>query len=309
MSEAIVSYGMVGGGPGSFIGDVHRKAAEFDRKAELKAGCFSRDYEKTLQTGSELALSGERLYRDYQQMAREEALREDGIDFVSIVTPNNLHYEIARTFLEQGINVVCDKPLTISVEQAEELTTMVRERDLLFCVTYTYSGYPMVKQARAMVENGDIGDIRMVVAEYPQEWLATPAENEGNKQAAWRTDPRQSGRSNCVGDIGSHVENTVSYISGLEIETLAANLDAFNPGRELDDNAAILVKYKGGATGVYWCSQVAIGHDNDLKIRVFGSRGSLEWSQENPNYLKVSYLDKPTQTLSRGRDQLYPAAA
>ena len=302
-------YGMVGGGPGAFIGDVHRRAASFDGKAQLVAGVFSRSYENTLSTGRSLGLDPGRLYRDFEEMAKKEGAREDKIDFVSIVTPNNVHYAVAKAFLTNGINVVCDKPLTVTVEEAEELAKIAKEKDLLFCVTYTYSGYPMVKHAREMIRRGDIGEIRVVMGEYLQDWLATPTEKEGNKQAAWRTDPKQSGASNCVGDIGSHIENTVAYITGLKIDSLCANLDIFGEGRKLDDNAEILVKYNNGATGVYWCSQVAIGHDNGLRVRIVGTKGSIEWEQENPNYLKVAYLGQPVQILSRGTGYIYPQAA
>jgi len=308
MSSGVLKYGMVGGGSGSFIGGVHRKAAVFDNKACLVAGCFSRDYQNTKNTGKSLGLTEDRLYETYEEMAEQEAQREDPIDFVSIVTPNHLHYDVAKKFLEAGINVVCDKPLTFTYQEAEELDKLATENELLFCVTYTYTGYPMVKHAREVVKRGDIGDIRVVIGEYSQDWLATLAEKEGNKQAAWRTDPKKAGRANCVGDIGSHLENMVSYITELEIDSLCANLDHFGKGRELDDNAEILVKYKGGATGVYWCSQVAVGHDNDLKVRIYGTNGSIEWHQEEPNKLKISYLDKPTEILSRGRDELYPLA-
>lgn len=225
------------------------------------------------------------------------------------MTPNNSHFEIAKAFLEKGINVVCDKPLTLKVEEAEELTNLAKKRDLLGCVTYTYSGYPMVKHAREIIERGEIGKIRMVMGEYLQEWLAMPVEKEaGNKQASWRTDPKYSGNSNCVADIGSHIENTVSYTTGLEIDSLCANLDIFVKGRALDDNAEVLVKYTSGARGIYWCSQVAIGYNNGLKIRVLGEKGSVEWEQEKPDYLKVAFCGQPVQILSRGRDNLYPLA-
>lgn len=306
--EATLTCGMVGGGEGAFIGDVHRKSLAFDGRAHLVAGCFSRDYANTLATGKSLGIVPERLYRSYTEMARKEANRIDKIDFVSIVTPNNTHHQVARSFLEQGISVVIDKPLVTSSHEAEDLRQLASEKDLLFCVTYTYTAYPMMKQARAMIRNGDIGDIRFVAAEYPQEWLATPVEKHGSKQATWRTDPKQAGIANSVGDIGSHVENIVSYVTGLRITSLCARLDTFVEGRALDDNASILVNYAGGAKGVYWVSQIAIGHDNDLKIRVFGTKGSIEWSQENPNYLRVATLDAPQGFLSRGRDPLYPAA-
>lgn len=301
-------YGMVGGGQGSFIGDVHRRAAAFDGNAVLVAGSFSRSFDNSKQTGEALSVDPQRVYRNYEEMAEKEAQREDGIEFVSIVTTNVSHYQIARAFLEKGIHVVCDKPLTTELKDAEDLVQLTKSKELLFAVTYAYSGYPMMKQARQIVKRGDIGEIRVVVGEYPQDWLATEVEKEGNKQAAWRTDPAQSGASNCVGDIGSHIEHTVSYISGLKIKELCASMDIFGTGRKLDDNASILLRYASGATGVYWCSQVAIGHDNALKVRIFGTRGSLEWAQEHPNYLKLALLGKPVQTLSRGSGYLYPEA-
>ncbi|MFW6313609.1 MAG: Gfo/Idh/MocA family protein [Spirochaetota bacterium] len=298
-------YGMVGGGPGAFIGDVHRRAIALEPNTELVAGVFSRDYQSNLETGRDLLMDESRIYRDYEEMAKKESSRDDGIDFVSIVTPNVSHFEIAQAFLKAGIHVVCDKPLTTELEDAEELGRLVKDTGLLFGVTYTYTGYPVVKKARELVASGALGRIRFVNAEYPQEWLATSAENEeGNRQASWRTDPSQSGKSNCVGDIGTHVENMVSYVTGLEIDRLSARLDSFVEGRKLDDNATIMVNYQGGATGVYWTSQVAIGTDNALRIRVFGDKGSIEFAQENPNYLTFATLDGPVQTLSRGRDDL-----
>lgn len=306
----IITYGMVGGGGGAFIGDVHRRAIGLDGKAVLTAGCFSRSRDKTLAVGENLHLDNERLYTSYTEMAEAEGKRDDGIDFVSIVAPNNTHFPVAKAFLENGINIVCEKPLTTNADEAEQLAALAAKKDLLFCVTYTYTGCTVVKQAKEMIERGEIGDIRFVHAEYPQEWLAEPIEkNPDNKQAVWRTDPKQTGISNCVGDIGSHIENLVSYVTGLEIESLCARLDKIGEGRILDDNATIMVNYKGGATGVYWSSQIAIGHDNDLSFRIYGSKGSIVWRQETQNYLKVTYLDKPTQTLSRGRDSFFPRAA
>jgi len=301
-------YGMVGGGQGAFIGDVHRKAINLDGLATLAAGCFSQSHENTLATGASLGLAADRCYRDYEEMAEKESARNDAIDFVVIVTPNALHYSAAKAFLSRGINVVCDKPLTFEVAEAQELSELAKKKKLLFCVTYTYTGYPAVKQARAMIAHGDIGEIRFVNAEYPQEWLATPSEKEGSKQAAWRTDPKLAGKSNCVGDIGSHAENLVSYMTGLKIRSLCARLDTFVKGRPLDDNATIMAEYEGGAKGLYWASQIAIGCDNGLRVRIFGTKGSIQWSQENPNYLGVSRLGEPGQTLSRGRDPFYPAA-
>jgi len=304
-----LTYGMVGGGKGAFIGDVHRKAVAMDGQAELVAGCFSQSYENTLATGEAWGMADKtRLYRNFEEMLNQEGKREDKIDFVIIVTPNNTHYPIARLAMENGIHVVCDKPLTTTSRDAEELVRLAREKGILFGVTYTYTGYPIVKHMRQMVRNGDLGEIRFVSAEYPQEWLATPLEKTGQKQASWRTDPRYSGASNCVGDIGSHIENMVAYVTGLKIQSLLARLDIFVAGRQLDDNASILVNYEGGARGMYWSSQVAIGHDNGLRIRVYGTKASLEWCQENPNYCRVSYLDKPSQVVSRGRDKMYPQA-
>lgn len=301
-------YGMVGGGKGASIGEIHRKAIGFDSLATLVAGCFSRDRANSLETGRSLGLEEARCYPDYGTMAAVEAARADGIDFVVIVTPNMLHFPIARAFLEAGINVVCDKPLTLEVREAEELQALAGRKGLLFCVTYTYTGYPAVKEAREMIRRGDLGEIRFVNAEYPQEWLSTPAERTGHKQAAWRADPAQSGKSNCLGDIGTHIENLVSYITGLEIESLCARLDTFVEGRLLDDNATVMLNYRGGAKGLYWSCQVAVGFDNALSVRVFGSKGSLQWSQENPNYLVVSRLGQPTMTISRGRDAFSPLA-
>lgn len=301
-------YGMVGGGPGAFIGDVHRRAIAFDGLADIVAGSFSKDYGKTLETGRSLSIPQDRLYANFEAMADAEAKRSDGIDFVVVVTPNAQHYAAAKAFLSHGINVVCDKPLTFEVAEAEELGMLARQKGLLFCVTYAYTGYPVVKQARELIRRGEIGEIRFVSAEYPQEWLALPQEREGNKQAAWRADPKQSGKSNCVGDIGSHVENIVAYMTGLKIASLCARLDTFVPGRLLDDNASIMLNYAGGAKGLYWASQIAVGYDNGLRVRVFGSTGTIQWSQENPNYLVLSKLGEPTVTLSRGRDAFYPHA-
>jgi len=302
-------YGMVGGGPGAFIGDVHRKAIALDGSAVLAAGCFSRSHEGTLATGRALGVDPARLYRSFDEMAAAEATRDDGIDFVVIVTPNASHHAAARAFLSRGIHVACDKPVTLEVEEGEELAALARKNDLLFCVTYAYTGYPAVKQARELVGGGELGEIRFVNAEYAQEWLATPLERDGkHRQAAWRTDPKEAGRSLCVGDIGTHVENLVRTVTGLRISSLSARLDTLVPGRALDDNATILLDYEGGARGVYWASQVAIGRDNALRLRVFGSRGAIEWAQEDPDHLRVSRLGRPTELVSRGRDPFQPAA-
>lgn len=305
---ARLTYGMVGGGPAAFIGDVHRKAIAMDAKAVLVAGCFSQSYKNTLATGEFLGLDKKRLYKTHADMLKAEGKRKDKIDFVVIATPNITHYPIARLALENGIHVVCDKPLTTNSSDAEELGRLAAKKNLLFCVTYAYTGYPIVKHMREMVRNGDLGDIRFISGEYPQDWLATPLEKTGQKQAAWRTDPSLAGASNCVGDIGSHIENMVSYITGLKIVRLLAQLDRFGEGRVLDDNASIMLEYDNGAKGLYWSSQIAVGNDNGFRVRIYGTKASLEWVQENPNYAKVSYIDKPTETLSRGRDKMYPRA-
>lgn len=305
----ILNYGMVGGGPGAFIGDVHRKAINLDGKSVLVAGSFSHDKAKTLEMGKVLGLDETRLYTTYQEMAEKESAREDGIDFVSIVTPNFVHYGTAKVFLEKGISVVCEKPLTVSLEEAVELKQVASDNDCLFAVTYTYTGHVMAKEAREIVRRGDIGDIRVVIAEYPQDWLVDTLEKEGNKQAEWRTNAEKAGKSNCVGDIGSHLENMVSYITGLKIQKLIANMDIFGDGRLLDNNAEIIVKYDNGASGNYWCSQVAIGCDNALKVRIFGTKGSLEFDQENCNYLKVVIKGQPTQIYSRGGGYISQQAA
>lgn len=303
-----VYYGMVGGGEGSFIGDVHRKAAAFDRKCIIAAGCFSRDYNNSLRTAYSLDISQDRVYRNYIEMAEKESKRNDKIDFVTIVTPNNSHFEIAKTFLNYGINVVCDKPLVTDLNKAYELKKIVNEKDLLFCVTYSYSKYSMVKEAKEIIKRGDIGEIKLVLAEYLQDWLAEPIEKEGQKQASWRTDPNQSGISNCVGDIGTHIEHTVSYITGLKIKSLCANLENIGDNRKLDTNAEILIKFDNGASGVYTVSQVAIGYQNGLKIRVFGTKGSIEWEQENPECLIVSILNEPKKILKKGLNYLSNAS-
>lgn len=307
-TASVLTYGMVGGGEGAFIGDVHRKAIALDGNARIVSGCFSSDPVNTLKTGLGLGLGSERLYKSYEEMAVQEGGMDDRIDFVVIVTPNYTHYPIAKAFLENNINVVCDKPFTVTSAQAAELKQLAEDNGLSICVTYTYTGYPVAKHARHMIANGDIGEIRFVNAEYPQDWLGTLLEETGQKQASWRSDPEKSGLTNCVGDIGSHIENMVSYMTGLKIRRLGARLDTMVGGRRLDDNATIMVDYHGGAKGLYWCSQIAVGNDNGLRLRIFGSKGSIEWAQENPNYMTISSLDQPTQIISRGRDTLYPDA-
>jgi len=301
-------YGMIGGGQGAFIGDVHRKAIAMDGQAEIVCGAFSQSYENTLATGDALGLPKERLYRTFTEMIHGESQRHDRPDFLIIVTPNSSHYPAAKLALEHGFSVVCEKPLATSSTAAAELACLVRETGLLFCVTYAYSGYPVVKHLRDLIAAGEIGEIRFVNGEYPQEWLATKLEDTGQKQAAWRTDPKLAGGSNCVGDIGSHIEFMAAYMTGLEMESLCARLDRFGPGRPLDDNATVLVNFKGGARGVYWSSQIAAGHDNALRLRIYGTKGAVEWFQETPNTARVSFLDRPSGTVSRGRDPMSPRA-
>lgn len=309
IQKRLLRYGMVGGGPGSFIGGVHRKAISLDRKCVLTAGCFSDVASEIVQAGAELGLDPARVYMSYQEMAEKEAERKDGIDFVIIVTPNFLHYPVAKAFLGKGISVVCEKPLTVDLDHALELKKIAQERSCLFCVTYTYTGHVMAKEARAIVQSGEIGDIRVVIAEYPQDWLADTIEKTGQRQAKWRTDPKQSGRSNCVGDTGCHIESLVSFITGLKIEKLIANLDVFGEGRVLDNNAEIILKYDNGASGSYWCSQLAIGNDNGLKVRIYGTKGAVEFEQENCNYLKVVKKGQAPQIYSRGAGYIAPEAA
>jgi predicted dehydrogenase len=303
-----LTYGMVGGGQGAFIGDVHRKSIGLDGMADITAGCFSRSWDNTLATGKSLGIAEDRLYKSFDEMAEAESKRADKIDFVVIVTPNISHYAASKAFLNKGINVVCDKPLCFEESEAKELADLAKKNKLLFGVTYTYTGFPAVKHAREMIRRGEIGDIVYVTGEYPQDWLITPQEKEGSKQAAWRTDPALAGKSNCVGDIGSHIENMISYVTGLKIKSICARLDKILPGRVLDDNATVMLEYTNGAKGVYWSSQIALGYDNGLEFRVFGTKGALEWRVEDPNYLKVTLLGKPRMVLSRGRDTLYPRA-
>jgi predicted dehydrogenase len=299
-----LKYGMVGGGPGSFIGPVHKASIDLDDSADLVCGCFSRNEEKNKAAGLHWEIEEKRVYDNFFDMAKKEAAREDCIDFVMIVVPNNMHYACSKAFLENGINVVCDKPLAFTVEQGYELMKMAKERDLEFMVTYTYTGYPMIQEARKIARSGELGELRMIMAEYPQDWLSDKAEDTENKQAQWRVDPDQAGLSCCVGDIGTHIENMIHYVTGLEIESLSANLDTFVEGRGLDDNARISLDYKGCAKGFYWSSQIAIGHENGLKFRIYGTKGGIEWEQEHPNTLYLALKGKPTQILNKGNGYL-----
>lgn len=300
---------MVGGGQGAFIGAVHRIAARIDDRYELVAGALSSNPERARASGAELFLAPDRCYDDFHKMAVAEAARPDGIDAVAIVTPNHLHYPAAKAFLQAGIHVICDKPLVHTVAEAEELAALVRSRDLVFVLTHNYSGYPMIRQARAMVAQGMLGRIRVVQAEYAQDWLATDLEASGQKQASWRTDPAQSGIAGCIGDIGTHAFHLAEFVTGLSCTDLAADLTAFVPGRRLDDNAHIMMRFDGGARGLLWASQVSPGTTNGLRLRVFGEAGGLEWQQEQPNELRFTPLGEPTRTLLRAGVGSLPAAS
>lgn len=300
-------YGMVGGGPGAFIGNVHRMAASLDGTMELVAGAFSSDPSKSKAQGEELGLTSERSYASFLEMAEREAARDDRIDFVSIVTPNHMHFPVAKAFLEAGFHVICDKPMTNTLEDAEALCHLVRKHNRVFALTHNYTGYPMVKQARAMIQEGKIGTVRKVVVEYPQGWLATPLELTGHKQAGWRTDPSRAG-AGALGDIGSHAENLARYMTGLELEEICADVTTFVEGRIIDDDVNMLVHYQGGARGVLHASQVSIGEENNLNIRVHGETGSLQWFQEHPNWLYYRDLDGPEQVFKRGNEYLSAAA-
>ncbi|MES0862959.1 Gfo/Idh/MocA family oxidoreductase [Ruegeria sp. SCPT10] len=289
-----IRLGMVGGGNDAFIGGVHRIAARLDDKFELVAGALSSTPEKSIESGQALGL--ERVYEDFKQMAIREARLKSGIEAVSIVTPNHVHYAAAREFLKRGIHVICDKPLTSTLADAKKLVKAAESANALFILTHNYTGYPMVRQAREMVTNGDIGKIRVVQVEYPQDWLT---EQQDFKQAEWRTDPERSGAGGSTGDIGTHAYNLACFVTGLTAESLAADLQAFVPGRKVDDNAHVLLRFQGGARGMLWSSQVAPGNENALRLRVYGEKGGLEWSQEDPNYLWFTPYNEPKRLITR----------
>lgn len=301
--------GMVGGGRGAFIGQVHRMAANLDGKIELVAGAFSSDPEKSKLSGQDFFIDPDRAYGSYEEMAKAEAAREDGIDFVSIVVQNHLHFAVAKCFLDAGINVICDKPLTVDLVQAKELKKIVEDSGLVFALTHNYTGYPMVKEARRMVKDGELGRLLKVVAEYPQGYAVGDVEGEGSGAISnWRADPKIAGKSNCMGDIGTHAHNLTKYITGLEVDELAAELTAFIPGRELDDDGNCLVRFTDGVKGIIYASQISNGDENNLNIRVYGTKASLEWHQEDPNELIVKYANAPRKTYRRGNDYLGSAA-
>jgi predicted dehydrogenase len=291
-----IRLGMVGGGNDAFIGGVHRIAARLDDKFELVAGALSSTPQKSQESGQALRLSPDRVYDDFKKMAIREARLKDGIEAVAIVTPNHVHYAAAREFLKRDIHVICDKPLTSNLADAHKLVKSAESSDALFVLTHNYTGYPMVRRAREMVANGDLGKIRVVQVEYPQDWLTI---HQDFKQAEWRTDPARSGAGGSTGDIGTHAHNLAGFITGLEVESLAADIQAFVEGRQVDDNAHVMLRFKGGARGMLWSSQVAPGNENALRIRVYGEKGGLEWAQEDPNYLWYSPFGEPKQLITR----------
>ena len=303
-------YGMIGGGRGAFIGAVHRIAAGLDNQAELVAGAFSSDPARSKASGEDFFLDPKRVYGTYEEMAVAEAKRlpDDRLDFVVIVTPNHQHFGPAKTFLEKGFNVICDKPVTFDLAEAKTLAKIISKTKKVFVLTHNYTGNVLVKEAREMVRRGDLGEIRKIVVEYPQGWLSTHLEASGQKQAAWRTDPKRSGAAGCIGDIGSHADNLARYITGLEIDELCADLTAFVKGRKLDDDGNVLLRFKGGAKGILHTSQIAVGDENNLNIRVYGTKAGLEWHQENPNQLTVKFPDRPEQILRRGNGYLSETA-
>ena len=295
---ARVRLGMVGGGEGAFIGAVHRLAARMDDHYELVAGALSSTPEKSRRSGEALNLP--RVYDDYETMAREEAARSDGIEVVAIVTPNHVHAGPTFAFLKAGMHVICDKPLAFSLEEARKMKVAVEASGRIFALTHNYTGYPLVRRARAMIAAGELGEIRLVQVEYPQDWLTGPTETTGNKQAEWRVDPARSGAGGALGDIGTHAFNLADFMVGIEVSELACELTSFGPGRKLDDNVQMMLRYANGARGALWASQVAPGNENGLRIRVYGTKAGLSWTQANPNEMFLGPLGEPIRILTRG---------
>ena len=295
-----IRLGMVGGGQGAFIGAVHRLAARLDDKFEFVAGALSSDPERARASGRELGLADDRNYGSFEEMAKREARLKNGIEAVSIVTPNHMHYPVAKAFLSRGIHVICDKPMTSNLRDARKLADLVAKSGKVFALTHNYTGYPMIRQARAMIAAGELGQLRLVHAEYVQDWLTTKLEDTGHKQAAWRTDPSQTGAGGAIGDIGTHAYNLACFVTGLELESLAADMSTFVEGRKVDDNNHVMLRFKGGARGMLWASQVAPGNENHLKLRVYGSNAGIEWSQEDPNYLWFGVHGQQKRLITRG---------
>jgi predicted dehydrogenase len=304
-----IRLGMVGGGQGAFIGAVHRIAARLDDQYEFVAGALSSDPERAKASGRELGLKEDRCYGSFEEMAKREARLKDGVEAVAIVTPNNMHFPAAKAFLQRGIHVICDKPLTTTLREAKRLAEIVEKSGKVFALTHNYTGYPMVRQAREMVANGVLGDIRLVNASYVQDWLTTRLEDTGHKQAAWRTDPARTGAGGSVGDIGTHAYNLACFVSGLTAESLSAELTTFVEGRRVDDNVHVMLRFPGGARGMIWASQVAPGNENNLILKVYGTKGGLEWAQEDPNYLWFAPFGEQKRLMTRGGPGLGPAAA
>lgn len=302
---------MVGGGRGAFIGAVHRIAANIDGQIELVAGAFSADPEKSKASGADFFLDPSRVYGSFQELVKKEAAlpADQRIDFVAIVTPNHVHFPAAKAALEAGFHVLSDKPATFDLDEAKELAAIVKKTGLLYGLTHNYTGYPLVKEARDMIAAGKLGKIRKVVVEYPQGWLATKIEASGQKQASWRTDPKKSGAAGCIGDIGTHAENLAEYITGLQISELAADITAFVKGRKLDDDGNVLLRFKGGAKGVLHASQISVGEENNLNIRVYGEKGGIEWHQNEPNTMLVKWIDQPMQVYRTANGYLGKNAA
>ncbi|TNC74370.1 Gfo/Idh/MocA family oxidoreductase [Rubellimicrobium roseum] len=290
---------MVGGGRGAFIGAVHRIASRIDDRWELVAGALSSDPERARASAEDLNIAPDRAYSDFREMARAEAARADGIDAVSIVTPNHMHAEPAIAFLEAGIHVICDKPLAATPEQARRIAEAVNGAKARFILTHNYTGYPLIRQAREMIERGELGEIRLVQAEYAQDWLTESVEKGDNKQAAWRTNPEMAG-AGALGDIGTHAFNLLSFVTGLRCESLLADLQSFGAGRQVDDNGHVLLRFGGGARGMLWASQVAPGNENGLRLRVYGTKAGIEWHQENPNVMTFAPLGEPKRIVTRG---------
>lgn len=294
-----IRLGMVGGGQGAFIGAVHRLAARMDDQYEFVAGALSSSPERSRASGLELGLAPDRIYTDYREMAKAEASRKDGIEAVAIVTPNNIHVPAAKAFIEAGIHVICDKPLALSLKEAKSLETLLKKKNVVFALTHNYSGYPMIRQAREMVAKGELGQIRLVQAEYPQDWLTEDIEKSGQKQAAWRTDPKQSG-GGAIGDIGTHAYQLACFVSGLTLDELSADMTSFVKGRKVDDNVNVMLRFKNGARGMLWASQVAPGNENGLRLRVYGTKGGLDWTQADPNYLWFTPFGQEKRLITRG---------
>jgi predicted dehydrogenase len=300
MAEPRIRLGMVGGGEGAFIGAVHRIAARLDDRYELVAGALSASPDKAIRSAAAIGLRSDRSYPDFRTMAQAEAARIDAIEAVAIVTPNHMHAPVAEAFLETNVHIICDKPLTATLEEARRLRDKARATGAIFAVTYNYSGYPLVRHARAMVQAGELGAIRIIQVEYPQDWLSEPIEDSGQKQADWRTDPARSGAGGCVGDIGTHAYQLAHFVTGMMPEQILAEATTFVPGRRVDDNVQILLRYGNGARGALWASQVAPGNDNGLRLRVFGEKGGLDWRQEEPNLLVWSPLSETPRSIRRG---------